>query len=169
VLIFKGNIMGIKMKNNSFMAMLVTMGLFSGCATGSGGIDSTLFSNAAKVHIFTPEEQAEMTPEGTIETMITPSEIRERFKNAGKVTKPTGVVNYCGAGLSSLVQSRRNAALAAIDGACGGKDQYTVRREGGGYIEPTHAGNVQIGAPCNRPMSITFRCNGAQPKPDMRK
>lgn len=148
---------------------LVLMATLSGCAGGASGIDSALFSNAAKVHIFTPEEQAEMSPDGAIETMITPSEIRERFKNAGKVTKPTGAVNYCGAGLSSLVQSRRNSALAAIDGACGGKDQYTIRREGSGYIEVSHVGNVRIGASCNRPMSIYFRCNGVQPKPEIRK
>lgn len=157
------------MKNASFTTMLLAASLLSGCAGGSGGIDSALFSNAAKVHIFTSEEQAEMTPEGTIETMITPSEIRERFKNAGKVTKPTGVVNYCGAGLSQLVQSRRNAALSAIDGACGGKDQYTIRHEGPGNMEVSHAGNVRIGSDCNRSMAIYFRCSGVQPKPDIRK
>lgn len=138
----------------------------AGCASS---IDNTLFSNAAKVHLFTPEEQANMTPEGAIQTMITPSEIREYYKNAGKLTKPTGAVNYCGAGLSSLVQSRRNAALAAIDEACGGKDQYSIRREGSGYIEVSRIGNVQIGSSCNRPMSIYFRCNGVQPEPDIRK
>ncbi|MGB4811072.1 MAG: hypothetical protein WBP13_01125 [Methylophilaceae bacterium] len=157
------------MKNTNFKTMFFAISLLSGCAGGSGGIDSINFSNAAKVHIFTPEEQAEMSPDGAIETMITPSEIRERFKNAGKVTKPTGAVNYCGAGLSSLVQSRRNSALAAIDGACGGKDQYSIRREGPGYMEVSHVGNVRIGASCNRPMSIYFRCNGAQPKPEIRK
>lgn len=145
------------------------MTALSGCAGGSGGIDNVLFSNAAKVHIFTPEEQANMTANGAIPTMLTPSEIRESFKNAGKVTKPTGAVNYCGAGLSSLVQSRRNAALAAIDGACGGKDQYSIRREGSGYIQASHVGNVRIGGDCNRPMSIYFRCNGVQPKPEISK
>ncbi|WP_424191742.1 hypothetical protein ACMYR3_09840 [Ampullimonas aquatilis] len=141
----------------------------AGCATGSGGFDSVNYSNAAQVHIFTPEEQAQMTPEGTIETMITPSEIRERFKNAGKVTKPTGVVNYCGAGLAQLVQSRREAALAAIDGACGGKDQYSVRNEGPGNMIASHAGDVKIGSSCTRSMAIIFRCNGAQPSPDIKK
>jgi len=128
----------------------------AGCASG---IDGAMFSNAAKVHIFTPEEQAGMTPDGAIETMITPSEIRERFKNAGKVTKPTGAVNYCGAGLSQLVISRRNAALEAIDGVCGGRDQYKIRREGSGYIEVSQVGKVRIGSDCNRPMAIYFRCN----------
>ena len=144
--------------------------LLTGCASGAGGIDSALFSNAAKVHIFTPEEQDGMTTDGAIPTMLAPSEIRahfEKIKN-GKNTKPTGAVNYCGAGLSSLVQSRRNAALAAIDNVCG-KDQYSIRREGSGYIEVSHVGNVQIGASCNRPMSIYFRCNGVQPKPEIRK
>lgn len=157
------------MKNASITTMLMAVSLLSGCAGGASGIDSALFSNAAKVYIFTPEEQANMTADGAIPTMLTPSEIRESFKNAGKVTKPTGAVNYCGAGLSSLVQSRRNAALAAIDGACGGKDQYTIRREGSGYIQASHVGNVRIGGDCNRPMSIYFRCNGVQPKSEIRK
>lgn len=158
------------MKNVRVMTMLVpVVVLLSSCATGAGGFDSINFNNAAKVHIFTPEEQSNMTADGAIPTMVTPSEIREYYKNAGKITKPTGVVNYCGAGLSSLVQSRRNAALAAIDGACGGKDQYSIRREGPGYMEVSHVGNVKIGGDCMRPMSIYFRCNGVQPKPEIRK
>ena len=155
------------MKSIYCKTILATISFLSGCATTAGGIDGALFSNAAKVHIFTQEEQAKMTADGAIPTMVTPSEVREYYKNASKITKPTGAVNYCGAGLSSLVQSRRNAALAAIDGACGGKDQYAIRREGSGYIEVSHVGNVRIGADCNRPMSIYFRCNGVQPKPNM--
>lgn len=135
--------------------------VLAGCASG---IDGAMFNNAAKVHIFTPEEQAGMTPDGAIETMITPSEIRERFKNAGKVTKPTGAVNYCAAGISQLVVSRRNAALDAIDATCGGKNQYKIRRESAGYIEVSHLGNVRIGSDCNRPVAIYFRCNGVQPQ-----
>lgn len=159
------------MSSTSVATMFVTFGLLTGCATGAGGIDSLNFSNAAKVHIFTPEEQAGMTADGAIPTMLAPSEIREHFQKIrdGKNTKPTGAVNYCGAGLSSLVQSRRNAALAAIDGACGGKDQYAIRREGSGYMEVSNAGNVRIGASCNRPMSIYFRCDGVQPTPEIRK
>jgi hypothetical protein len=143
--------------------VLSTTVALSGCASS---IDGANFRNAAKVHIFTPAEQSAMTPDGAIETIIAPSEIRERFKNAGKVTKPTGAVNYCGAGLSPLVQSRRDSALAAIDGACGGKDQYSIRREGPGNMEVSQVGNVRIGASCTRPMSIYFRCTGAQPKPE---
>lgn len=156
------------MKKSVSIVLFASIAL-AGCASGSAGVDSALFSNAAQVHIFTPEEQSQMSPDGAMETMITPSEIRERFKNAGKVTKPTGAVNYCGAGVSPLVQSRRNAALAAIDGACGGNEQYSVRREGPGYMEVSHVGNVRIGASCTRPMSIYFRCNGVQPKPEISK
>lgn len=144
--------------------ILVMSGVFSlvGCASS---IDTVMFSNAAKVHIFTPQEQSEMTPEGTIQTMITPSELREYFKNAAKVTKPTGVVNYCGSGLPSLVKSRRNVATLAIDEVCGGKDNYTIRREGLGNVAVRQIGSLQVGASCVRPMSIYFRCNGIQPKP----
>ena len=110
-----------------------------------------------------------MSAEGTIETMITPSEIRERFQNAGKITKPTGEVNYCDAGLAQLIQARRNEALAAIDEACGGKDQYQIRHEGPGNIKARYIGNVKIGTDCNRSKVLIFRCTGVQPKPDMRK
>ncbi len=139
------------------------------CAVDPNAGGGMFSSNAAKVYIYTPEEQAEMSPNGTIETMITPSEIRERFKNAGKITKPTGEVNYCDAGLAALVQARRNEALASIDQACGGKDQYSIRHEGPGNIKARYLGNVQITPNCNRSRVIIFRCNGEQPKPDMRK
>jgi PBP1b-binding outer membrane lipoprotein LpoB len=152
------------MKKSIAAVLSVTIAL-AGCV--SGAIDSANFNNAAKVHLFTPEEQNAMTAEGTIPTMLAPSEIREHFEKirSGKNTKPTGAVNYCGAGLSSLVQSRRNAALAAIDAVCGGTGKYTIKREGSGYMEVSHVGNVRIGASCNRPMSIYFRCNGVQPNP----
>jgi len=151
------------------VATLLTTVALSGCALdpqGSGGLFS---SNAGKVHIYTPEEQAEMSPSGTIETMITPSEMRERFKNAGKVTKPTGEVNYCDAGLAQIIQSRRNAALAAIDAACGGKDQYKIRFEGPGNVQARYVGSLKLGVDCTRSKVIIFRCDGAQPSPDMRK
>ena len=152
-----------------FIALIPLSALIAGCAVDPGARGGGLFSNAAKVHVYTQEEQANMTAEGTIPTMLTPSEIRESFKNAGKVTKPTGEVNYCDAGLSSLVQSRRNEALAAIDDACGGKDQYAIRHEGLGNIKAHYAGGIQLTPGCNRSKVIIFRCSGAQPKPDMRK
>ncbi len=51
--------------------------------------------------------------------MTAPSEIRELLANAGKETKSTGEVNYCDAGLASLIQARRDEALNAIATACG--------------------------------------------------
>ena len=102
------------MKKQRFVVVLFATIALAGCA------------NTNNVRIYTPEEQAGMTPDGAIATMITPSELREHFKNAGKVTKPTGHVSYCNAGL--LSQSARSEALKAIDGACGGKDQYTILR-----------------------------------------
>lgn len=149
--------------------MLALAVLLSGCALDPGARTGGLFSNAAKAHIYTPEEQANMTADGTIPTMVAPSELRAYFENAKKATKPTGEVNYCDAGLSSLVQSRRNEALAAIDDACGGKDQYSIRHEGPGHIKAHYAGNIQLTPSCNRSKVIIFRCSGAQPKPDMRK
>lgn len=148
---------------------IVTLLALAGCAVDPNAGGGAFSSNAARVHIYTPQEQADMTPEGTIETMITPSEIRERFKNAGKVTKPTGEVNYCDAGLAALVQARRNEALAAIDQACGGNDQYSIRYEGPGNVKARYLGSVQLTPGCTRSKVVIFRCSGAQPKPDMRK
>lgn len=151
----------------SFFAVACTV--LSACAIDPAASKGGLFSNAARVHIYTPEEQANMTVDGTIPTMLTPSEIRASFKNAGKVSKPTGEVNYCDAGLPALVQARRNEALAAIDSACGGKDRYSIRHEGLGNIKARYAGSIQLTPGCSRSKVIIFRCSGEQPKPDMRK
>ena len=154
------------------MVILFVGGALSGCAGGvTGGFDSMNFSNAAQVHIFTPEEQNAMTAEGTSPTMLLPSEVRAHFEKirAGKNTKPTGVVTYCDAGLAQLIQARRKQALAAIDGACGGKDQYEIRHEGLGNLKTRYAGNFQIGASCTRSKEVIFRCNGVQPKPNLNK
>lgn len=126
-------------------------------------------SNAAKVHIYSPEDQAGMTAEGTIPTMLTPSEIRSHFENAHKVTKPTGEVNYCDAGLAQLIQMRRNEALAAIAQSCGGEAKYQIRHEGLGNVKARHLGNLQLTPGCARSKVVIFRCTGDQPKPDMRK
>ena len=151
--------------------LLIGAGL-TGCAGGgAGGFDSLNFSNAAQVHLFTPEEQNAMTAEGTIPTMLAPSEVRAHFEKirAGKNTKPTGVVTYCDAGLAQLIQARRNQALAAIDGACGGQNQYEIRHEGLGNLKVRYAGNLQVGASCTRSKEIIFRCSGVQPKPNLKK
>jgi len=163
--------MKVDMKKMTVTTLFVS-GMLSGCAGGvAGGFDSVNFSNAAQIHIFTPEEQNAMTAEGTIPTMLAPSEIRAHFEKirAGKNTKPTGVVTYCDAGLAQLIQARRNQALAAIDGACGGKDQYEIRHEGLGNLKVSYAGSFQVGASCTRSKAITFRCNGVQPKPNLSK
>jgi hypothetical protein len=161
-------ITGLIMKTS--ITVLISMAAsLSGCAIdpiARGGILST---NAAKAYIYTPEEQANMTESGTIPTMLTPSEVKELFSRKQKVEKPTGEVNYCDAGLSSLIQARRNEALASIDEACGGKDQYSIRHEGLGNIKARYVGNVQLTPGCARSKVIIFRCNGAQPTPDMRK
>lgn len=148
---------------------LMLLASLAGCAADPGAKDGGMFSNAAKAYIYTPEEQANMTSKGVGSTMLLPSEIREAFKNAKKETKPTGEVNYCDAGLSQLVQARRNEALAAIDEACGGKDQYSIRHEGLGNVKARYVGNFQLTPSCTRSKVIIFRCSGAQPNPEMRK
>ncbi|MDO9205071.1 hypothetical protein [Methylotenera sp.] len=146
-------------KNVRGMTMLVpVIVLLSSCATGAGGFDSINFNNAAKVHIFTPEEQSNMTSDGAIPTMITPSELVELSKSAGKVAKPTGHISYCNAGL--LSRSARSDALKAIDGACGGKGQFTIVRA----VPMLDAVNIAVGVSCTRSEMIIFRCNSAQAK-----
>lgn len=132
------------MKNQILVAVLFAAITLAGCATHN-------------IHIYTPEEQAGMTPDGAIATMITPSELREHFKKAGKVTKPTGHVSYCNAGI--LSRSARSDALTAIDGVCGGKGQYKILRA----IPMVDAVNTAMGGSCTRSEMIIFRCNGAQP------
>lgn len=143
--------------------------LVFGCALDPNAGGGAFTANAAKAYIYTPEEQAGMTPEGTIPTMLAPSEIRAHFENAGKVTKPTGEVNYCDAGLAQLVQMRRNQALAAIAQACGGDDKYQIRHEGLGNVKARYVGSFQLTPGCTRSKVVIFRCTAAQPKPDLRK
>lgn len=110
------------------------------------------------LHMYTPQEQAGMTSEGSIPTMITPSELRELAKNAGKSTKPSGHVSYCNAGLASV--SARGDALNAISRACGGNGRYTVVRA----IPMLDAVKTVVGTSCTRSEMIIFRCEGGQPK-----
>lgn len=161
----------MKMKKLIATILFFSSGLY-GCAGGAAGaFDSINFSNAAQVHIYTQEEQNAMTAEGTSPTILLPSEVRAHFEKikAGKNTKPTGVVTYCDAGLAQLIQARRNQALAAIDGACGGKDQYEIRHEGLGNLKTSYAGSFQVGASCTRSKEVIFRCKGVQPKPSLSK
>ena len=115
-------------------------------------------ANTNRVHLYTLEEKAGMTEDGAIATMITPSELQELAKNAGKAAKPTGHISYCNAGLMS--QSARADALTAIDGVCGGKGQYTVLRA----VPLLDAVNTAFGTSCVRSEAIVFRCNGTKPK-----
>jgi hypothetical protein len=152
----------------SFFGTLPAL-ILSGCALDPNAGGGAFTTNAAKAYIYTPEEQAGMTPEGTMPTMLTPSEIRAHFENSSKATKPTGEVNYCDAGLAQLVQMRRNEALAAIAQACGGEANYQIRHEGLGNVKARYVGNFQLTPSCTRSKVVIFRCTGSQPKPDMRK
>jgi hypothetical protein len=143
--------------------------VLSGCALDPIAGGGLFTSNAAKPHIYTPEEQAGMTPEGTIPTMLAPSELRAYFENKNKTTPPTGEVNFCGAGAAPLIQARRNEALTAIAEVCGGADQYRIRREGPGFVKARYLGSTQLTPSCTNSQAIVFRCSGTQPKPDLRK
>ncbi len=141
----------------------------AGCAIDPNGKGGLFSSNASKAYIYTPEERAGMNSEGISGLVILPSEVRAYVENKNKVTPPTGEVNYCDAGLSTLIQARRNEALAAIAEACGGPDNYRIRREGPGTVKSRYLGNYQLTPSCNRSKVIVFKCKGAEPKPNMRK
>lgn len=146
---------------------LLGMALLAGCAIDPASSGGLLSGNAGKAYIYTPEEQANMSESGTIPTMLTPSELKAYFSR--KAVKPTGEVNYCDAGLSALVQARRNEALAAIDEACG-KDQYAITHEGLGNVKARYLGNIQLTPGCARSKVVIFRCTGERkPRPDRRK
>ncbi|WP_339526998.1 hypothetical protein [Pseudomonas sp. EA_35y_Pfl2_R111] len=115
-------------------------------------------ASSQNVHIYTPEEQAGMTTDGAIATMLTPSELRGHFENAGKVAKPTGHVSYCNAGVMS--GSARGDALATIGGVCGGANQFTIVRA----VPMLDAVSTAVGTSCTRSEMIIFRCDGVQPK-----
>jgi hypothetical protein len=158
----------VKLKNSLSIvgALTVLLGL-AACAVDPGGRDGVLNSNAAQVHVYTAAEKSGMSPDGITNRIILPSEIKSYMEN--KETPPTGEVNYCDAGLSQLVQARRNEALAAIAGACGGEDKYRVRREGLGSVKARYLGNFQLTPSCTRSKVVVFKCTGPEPKPDMSK
>ena len=143
--------------------------IMSGCAVDPNGGGGMFNSNAAKAHIYTPEEKAGMNAEGISGQILLPSEVRAYVENKNKVSPPTGEVNYCDAGLGALVQARRNEALAAIADACGGPESYRIRREGPGIVKARYVGSFQLTPSCNRSKVIVFKCSGAEPKPDTRK
>lgn len=64
----------------------------------------------------------------------------------------TGEVTYCSAGLNTLVESRRQAALQNISETCKG-DNYTITGE-----SPGHSPS------CTRDNTIVFKCNAAKKK-----
>ena len=109
------------------------------------------------VHLYTPEELAGISADGSIATMTTPSELRELFENGGKVPKPTGHVTYCNAGL--MGRGARAKAMKAISNTCGGANRFTVLRAG----PMVDAVKTFVGTSCVRSEMITFRCESSPP------
>ena len=109
------------------------------------------------VHLYTPEELAGISADGSIATMTTPSELRELFENGGKVPKPTGHVTYCNAGL--MGRGARAKAMQAISNTCGGANRFTVLRAG----PMVDAVKTFVGTSCVRSEMITFRCESSPP------
>lgn len=108
---------------------------------------------ATETHLYTPEEQAGMTEDGSIPTMTTPSELREYFENANK-PKPTGQVTYCNAGIMGV--GARGKALGKINAICGGPEKATILRAG----PRIYGTGTFFGTSCKRAEMIVFRCDG---------
>jgi len=113
-------------------------------------------ANAQQLHLYSKEEQAGMSHDGSIATMTTPSEIRELFENAGKTPKPTGHITYCNAGLQGI--GARARALEAVGKVCGGSRNVQVLRAG----PMVDAVKTVLGGKCVRSEMIVFRCDSAQ-------
>ncbi len=131
------------MKRQGLVVALTTFAL-AGCASNQN------------VHLYTPAEQAGMTADGAIATMLAPSELPEYFSQAGKAAKPTGHISYCNAG--ALSGSARSDALQTVARICGA-GQYTIVRA----IPMLDAVNTAVGTSCTRSEMIIFRCDGQQP------
>ena len=132
------------MTRQSLAVALATFAL-AGCASSQN------------VHLYTPAEQAGMTADGAIATMLTPSELPEYFSQAGKAAKPTGHISYCNAG--ALSGSARSDALKTVAGVCGA-GQYTIVRA----VPMLDAVSTAVGTSCTRSEMIIFRCDGQQPE-----
>lgn len=117
-------------------------------------------ANGQAVHLYTPDEQAGISADGSIATMTTPSELRELFENGGRVPKPTGHVTYCNAGL--MGRGARAKAMQAISNTCGGANLFTVLRAG----PMVDAVKTFVGTSCVRSEMIVFRCDGSPPAND---
>jgi hypothetical protein len=64
----------------------------------------------------------------------------------------TGEITYCNAGITTLVESRRQEALQKISDTCKG-DSYAIAGETPSY-SPS----------CTRTQTIVFKCNGGKKK-----
>lgn len=113
----------------------------SGCA----GMDSALFSNNATPYIYTASEKA-------------PSPMSASYQWGA-----TGEVSYCNAGMSSLIASRRQAALEAVARVC--QNDYSITGEGGGGAMGHRAGAFQVTPDCSQGRTIVFKCTRVQPPP----
>lgn len=133
------------MKPVPFLVALVLPLLLVACA---GGTANPVFNTAAKkAYIYSPHEK-----QGGLG--VPPA-----------VVGATGDVKYCGAGMSTLVTSRRREALAAIADACGGEDKYSITGEMAATSATASFMGVDVQCTGNAGRMIVFKCKGAEPRP----
>jgi len=129
------------MKPTHTATLLCLVALLAGCA----GLDTALHSNVATPYIYSPSEKA-------------PGPLSASYQWGA-----TGEVSYCNAGMSSLIASRRKAALDAVARVCQG--DYAITGESGGGALGHRVGNFKLTPDCNQGRTVVFKCAKVQPTP----
>ena len=126
------------------LASVMAVALLAGCA---GSTTNPIFnSSAEKVYIYSPEEN------------------RRGSGVPAAMVGATGEVRYCASGMATLVQSRKQQALAAVAAACGGEDKYSLTGE---LMTDATGSFMGVAVQCvgNAGRAIIFKCSGAKPSP----
>ena len=131
----------MRKKISSIVALLLVL---VGCAGSTG--NPIFNSSVKKAYIYSPVEV-------------------KALGLGAKFSKATAEVRYCAAGMPTLVQSRKNDALAGIAEACGGEDKYAIIDElpTDGATGKFLGVDVQCTGFAGR--IIYFTCKGAKPRP----
>ena len=129
------------MKSTLTLGACCLAALTAGCA----GLDTALHSNVATPYIYSPSEKL-------------PGPLSASYQWGA-----TGEVSYCNAGMSSLIASRRKAALEAVARVCQG--DYAITGEGGGGALGHRVGNFQLTPDCYQGRTVVFKCSKVQPPP----
>ena len=96
--------------------------------------------------------------------IYSPEENRSGSGVPREMVGATGEVRYCASGMATLVQSRKQEALAAVAQACGGEDKYAITGE---LMSDATGKFMGVAVKCvgNAGRALIFKCTGAKPRP----